>query len=270
VIVLSSLTYGIISFFCFQILKKSIVVVVLLCVATVICDIQHFGYALPSGYASIYRSQIQPVIPIAHLIGRSQDSDYHGYQPFPNFSNQLSKHFPIYGKSYHARDPYTYKTVSQRVPITANFESINILPKQPGTPDKVAILSQKSATPTLENGSSAHEVEEDSKKGFKLLDDLVETVSQSAGTDSDSDVAEVDAVKSIFADVIDEIIHQVEVKFTENNLDATIKDAFVFRSETAKKAVAEAPNQTILAAILKPYVTHLKEFTAKGFQIAGP
>ena len=239
-------------------MKKSLVVAVLLCVITAICDGQYYGYALPSGYVSVYRSQIQPVRRVAYPIGRSQYSGYYGYRPLP-----------IYGRSNHATGPYSYRIVPQRVPITATKESINIPPTQTDTPAKLVLSSQKSATSTLETSSSANKVEEDAKKGFKLLDDLVEVVSQAAGTATDSDVAEVDAVKSIFADVIDEIIRQVEIKFTENNLDTSIGDSFVRRSETTKKAVAEALNQTILADILKPYVTDLKEFTAKGFQIAG-
>ena len=65
------------------------------------------------------------------------------------------------------------------------------------------------------------------------------------------------------------MIRQVQMKFEENNLDKSISATFLFRSEITKKAVSEAPNQTILAAILKPYVNELKAFTAKGLQIAG-
>ena len=139
-------------------------------------------------------------------------------------------------------------------------------PKQPDTPAKFVALSMKSSKTTPEARSSGNKLVEDSEKGFKLLDDLVETVSQAAGTATDSDVAEVDAVKSIFADVIDEIIRQVKMKFKEYNLDTSIRDEFLRKSQNTKKAVSEAPNQTILATILKPYITELKAFSAKGFQ----
>merc|ERR1712064_215386 len=150
----------------------------------------------------------------------------------------------------------------------ANFQPTNIPAKQPKAPAKLILPSRKSATPAVATGSSANELESDSEKGFKLLDDLVETISQAASTSTDSDIAEVNAIKSIFADVIDEVIRQVEIKFKENNLDTNISEAFLRRSGATKKAVSEAPNQTILAAILKPYVTELKAFTAKGFQVA--
>ena len=88
------------------------------------------------------------------------------------------------------------------------------------------------------------------------------------GTAKDSDVAEVEAVQSIFSDVIEEIIRQVEKKFKDHNLDESISKAFLLRSKSTKKYLNEALTQTAIAAILKPYMTHLKEFTAKGFEIA--
>ena len=167
--------------------------------------------------------------------------------------------------SYRARSPYTYRIVAPNVPTAPTLEPINIVPAQPVAPVKSVIPFQTPVTPTVGTSSYANE---DSKKGFQLLDNLVETVSQASGTATDADVAEVNAIKSIFGDVIDEVIRQVDMKFKENNLDPNIRDRFLLRSETTKKAVSDAPNQTILAAILKPYVAELKVFTAKGFEIA--
>jgi len=232
-------------------------VVLLLCVPIAMSDSQYFGYALPNGYASFYRHPIQAFRPIAHPLGYSPYSNYYNYQPLP-----------ISGNSYHARGPYTYRVSPQGATASTTFQPTNIPAKLPVAPAQLVLPIKKSVTPAVATDSSANKLESDSEKGFKLLDDLVETVSQAAGTSTDSDSAEVDAVKSIFADVIDEVIRQVEIKFKENNLDSNISEAFLRRSGATKKAVSEAPNQTILAAILKPYVTELKAFTAKGFQVA--
>ena len=157
----------------------------------------------------------------------------------------------------------TYRVFPQRVPISANLLSTNIGPKQPDAPAKIVVPYQTPAETTPEAHSSVNEQEKDAEKGFTLLDNLVETVSQAAGTATDSDVAEVDAVKSIFADVIDEIIRQVQMKFKENNLDTSISNGFLRKSQDTKKAVSEASNQTIIATILKPYVTELKYLLTK-------
>lgn len=243
-------------------------VVFLLCVTMAMGDSQYYGYALSSGYSSVYHHHHQPqqFRPIAHPLRYSPYSNYYNHQP--NYYNYQQKPIPISGNSYHARGPYTYRILPQGATTSATFQPIKIPAKQPDAAAKLVVPSKKSATPVVATGSFDNKLEGDSAKGFKLLDDLVETVSQAAGTATDSDIAEVDAVKSIFADVIDEIIRQVEIKFKENNLDSSISNVFLMRSETTKKAVSEAPNQTILAAILKPYVTALKAFTAKGLQTA--
>ena len=202
------------------------------------------GYSQYAGYVYQRRSNVYQ-----HLLTPTKF-----YNPLPN--NRIS---------YRARSPYTYGIVAPSVPTAPTLKSINVVPAQPVAPAKSVIPFQTPVTPTEGPGSSANE---ESKKGFKLLDDLVETVSQASGTATDSDVAEVNAIKSIFGDVIDEVIRQIEIKFKENNLDPHIRDAFLLRSENTKKAVSDAPTQTILAAILKPYVADLKVFTAKGFEIA--
>merc|ERR1711944_101675 len=167
-------------------------VVLLLCVPIAMSDSQYYGYALPSGYASFYRHPTQAFTPVAHPRAYSPYSNYYNYQPLP-----------ISGNSYHARGPYTYRILPQGATASTTFQLTNIPAKQPDAPAQLVLPVKKSVTPAVATGSSANEMESDSEKGFKLLDDLVETVSQAAGTSTDSDVAEVDAVKSIFADVIE-------------------------------------------------------------------
>merc|ERR1711981_246492 len=234
-------------------------------------DSQYYGYALPSGYVSGYRSPVQhqigqirhPVQPYRHVArplgytnyNQLQYSNYYNHQPFQTSVN-----------SYRAPGPYTYRILPGGRLTSNNIKSSTIPAKQPVQSANLVSLDKNPSKPSALAGTSDNKLKEDSKKGFKLLDDLVKTVSQAAGTSTDSDASEVNAVKSIFADVIDEIVRQIEMKFKENNLDESISAAFLRRSETTKKAVSEAPNQTILSTILKPYVADLKKFTAKGLQ----
>lgn len=241
---------GEILYFPFLYLKKFLVVL-LHCLATEMVDSQYYGYALPSGYVCVYRHSIQPV----RMIGYSPHLNYFNYQTSP-----------IYGRSYPPRVAYNYKSSPQRVPISNKLVIPMIIPKQTDESVKLALLSKKSDESASKALPSGNEIDKDADTGFKLLDNLVETVSQAAGTATDSDAAELDAVKSIFADVIDEIIRQVQMKFKENNLDLSISEGFLRKSLNTKKSVSEAPNQTILATILKPYIAELKAFTAKGIQ----
>ena len=96
---------------------------------------------------------------------------------------------------------------------------------------------------------------------------MVETVSLAADTVANSDEIEVDAVKSIFVDVIDDVIRRIKTKFKENNLDERFSVAFLTRSNSVRMSISEASTQTGLVEILKPYVSELKMFTAKGFQV---
>ena len=128
---------------------------------------QSYSYALPPGYVSVYRPTIQPVKRM-------------GYSPYLNYYSY--QHFPIYGRWGHSRFIYTYINLPQHVPISSNLISANMPPKQPDTPAKFVALSMKSSKTTPEARSSGNKLVEDSEKGFKLLDDLVETVSQAAGT----------------------------------------------------------------------------------------
>jgi len=219
-------------------------------------DSHYYGRGHPSGYSSVYRRPTQSFTPVAHPLAYSPYSRHYNYQRFPR---------P--GSSYHARGPYTFRFLPQSARTPANFQPTNIPANQPKAPAKLILPSRNSATPSVATGSSANELESDSEKGFKLLDDLVETISQAASTSTDSDIAEVNAIKSIFADVIDEIIRQVEIKFKENDLDTNISNVFLRRSETTKKAISDASSQSIIAAILIPYINELKSFTSRGFQI---
>lgn len=243
-----------------------LLVVLLVYLGTAVGDSQYYGYALPSGYMSMYRSPVQrhigqirhPVQPYRH-VARPQ-----GYTPYSNYYNRQP--FRTSVNSYHTPGRYTYRILPGGRHTSNNIKSSTIPAKQPDQSANLVRLDKNPSKSSNLAGSSDNKLQEDSKKGFDLLDNLVKTVSQAAGTSTDSDVAEVDAVKSIFADVIDEIIRQIEMKFKENNLDKSISAAFLRRSEATKKVVSEAPNQTILSAILKPYVADLKKFTAKGLQ----
>ena len=128
----------------------------------------------------------------------------------------------------------------------------------------VVLPSEKSFETTITAMPPEKELEAGTEQDFELIDNLVETVSQAAGTAADSDPADVAAVKSIFTDIIGKVINKIETTFQENVSDKTLKEEFVYRSKITRKAIAEAPNQAILAAILKPYVANLKAFTSKG------
>ena len=151
---------------------------------------------------------------------------------------------------------------------SSKLEHVDNLAKLKKSSDKSIILPKEYPGNIVATGASTNKFVQEAEKGFKLLDDLVEVTSQAEGTTKDSDITEVDAMKSIFGDVIDEIISTVEKSFNKSNLDTRISDAFVLQSKTTKQFIAQAPSQTAISAIIKPYVAYLKEFSAKAFKSA--
>lgn len=211
---------------------------------------QYYGYALPSGYASF------------------------GYA-YPHNARQLNTN--IY-PSMLSLPPHYYKDYNRRH-LTANQFLRPLYSTLPTAMSKVCagchrgaahsrfiLPAKQPAAPAVAMAPSSNKLEEDSAEGFQLLDDLVETVAQSVGTTSDSDPAEVAAVKSIFPDVIDEVIRQIELRFEAGGLGTAEKDLFVNNSEIVIKAISDASSQTDLTAILRPYVAAIKKFTAQGLQ----
>ena len=111
--------------------------------------------------------------------------------------------------------------------------------------------------------SNENNFEESASEGLKLLDDLVEIISKVSGTAADSDPEEVKAIKTIFTDIIDEVIRQVESRFDASS-GSDGKDAFILSQEAIKSAVSNAATQSAILSILEAYIVSLREFISKG------
>ena len=228
-------------------------------------DTQHYINVFAFVTSSIGLLGAKPVESIIYAFRYPLHWNYYNYQPYSR-------------NAYPTEVFYPYIILPQDItrncvgcpPFIVQDNKRNLPAKSTGSHASLVRPSKKSAASTEKTGSSRNELEADTEKGFKLINDLVEIISQAAGTASDSDLEEVNAIKSIFSDIIDEVIRQIKPSFKENNLDPTISDAFIHISETTRKGIAEAPNQTILTAILKPYVTILQELAFKGLQTTAP
>ena len=121
--------------------------------------------------------------------------------------------------------------------------------------------------PFVSKATNGENLEDSASKGLKLLDDLVATISEASGTEADSDLEEVEAAKSIFPDVIDEVITLVETKFGANSGNAE-KNALISNSNETKLAISNASTQSDIVSILNSYIASLKEFTSRGVEDA--
>jgi len=242
---------------------------------------QYYGYALPSGYASAtvngiypaykprtveststlhqyYSQNAQPVQGVSqpyypqpttnfiyNPIAQSNPLNYYGQQP--TYASIARNNIPVHQSPVAPVQKYSYKLQNQVAPVQP-AAAVNVV--------KSAALVASDADP--------NELKTKAEEGFKLLDDLVQTVSEARGTAADSDPVEVNALKSIFPDIIDEVINQV----SSYKGDVAQKDAFVSNSKALKQALKSAPTQSMISSIISPYVASLKEFTSKGFQSA--
>ena len=108
--------------------------------------------------------------------------------------------------------------------------------------------------------------EESVEQGLMLLDDLITTISEASGSPADSDPKEVEAVKSIFPDIIDEVSRVIESKFEANSEGESQKDAFIIGSNATKNALNNASTQSAIVSILETYIKNLKDFISRGQQ----
>jgi len=228
---------------------------IFLCIVIELVDCQSYSYSLPSGYVSVIRPATKIPIQIPYQVGYSPHWNYNRYQPRTFIVN------PHYQRGYYKHITHPQFSIASSKP-----EPVNNLEKSTTVSEKLVVLKKQDPRNTISTGSAATKLQQQAKKGFKLLDDLLETALHRSATAKDSDITEVDAMKTIFSDVIDEIIRQVEKNFNENNLDRRISDAFVWGSKATKKFLAEASNLRAITVIMKPYLTYVKEFTARGFE----
>ena len=244
--------------------KKSLLLISI-CITLVMGDTKRYINALAFGTSSINLSGANHVENNTNPCGYPLHLNYFNYQP-----NSRKAYPAVVPYPYIILHPVATSNCVGFPPIIVPSNKLNLSAKPKAGPAILTLPFKTSPKPNVEIGSSRNELEADTEKGFKLIKNLVKTISLAAGTASDSDPAEVNAVKSIFSDIMDEVIRQIEPSFKENNVDTTLSDAFVHISETTRKAIADAPNQTILTAILKPYVTSLREFASKGLQTTTP
>ena len=236
---------------------------------------QYYGYALPSGYASATVNGISPLYK-PKAIPTPTNYGYHRFiaptvqpavrkyysQP-ANYNRVVFNPIASYAPNYYGQQP-TYASIAKNNIPVLNSPRI-IAPAQPVAPIAVTVAPVAKSSALVASESNPNELKNNAQKGFKLLDDLVKTVSEARGTAADSDPTEVDAVKSIFPDIIDTIVDQVESKF-KGNKGVAEKNAFVANSRATKQAINSAPTQTQITSILTPYIANLKDFTSKGLQ----
>ena len=228
-------------------------------------DTHHYINAVTFLTSSIKLLGAKPIQNILSPFGYPPYLNYYNYQP--NLGN--AQLIEVFSPDIILHQGMNANCVGCSPAVVSTSQ--RTLPPKPIGPHATLIYPlKKSAKPTEQIEASRNELESDAEKGFKLINNLVETISQAAGTATDSDPEEVNAVKSIFSDIIDEASRQIEASVKENNIDPTMGDAFVHISETTRKGIAEAPNQTILTAILKPYVVILEDFASNGLQITAP
>ena len=122
------------------------------------------------------------------------------------------------------------------------------------------------AAPLIGIEANTDQSEESVEQGLKLLDDLITTISEASGTAADSDPKEVEAIRSIFPDIIDEVTRVIESKFEANSEGESQKDAFIMGSNAIKNALNNASTQSAIVSILETYIKNLKDFISRGQQ----
>ena len=232
----------------------------------------YYGYALPSGYASATINGINPSyvpkIPQGYgaLAPAFYSSNLQPIQTIPQAVYPQRSHvYPsapyksVY-KNYYGQQP-TYAAINRNaIPVYQSSKVVK--PAQPAAA-KVAAVAKTASLVSMD--SNVNDLETDAEKGFKLLDDLVQTVSEASGTTKDSDPTEVDALKSLFPDILDEIVNQVESKYDGSN-GVSQKEMFLSQTRTLKQLLNSATTQSYISSILKPYIASLKQFTSQGLQ----
>jgi len=234
---------------------------------------QYYGYALPSGYASATINGINPFyvprVPRGYgALGKSFYSSnaqpiqtiHQAVYPQRSHVYPSAPHKSIY-KNYYGQKPTYAAFNGNAIPVYQSSYKV-AKPAQPAAA-KVAAVAETASL--VSKDSNLNDLKTDAENGFKLLDDLVQTVSEAAGTPKDSDSTEVDALKSLFPDIIDEIVNQVESKYDGSN-GAAQKEIFLSQTRALKQLLNSATTQSYISSILKPYVASLKQFTSQGLQ----
>ena len=146
------------------------------------------------------------------------------------------------------------------------FDPVSINKLRPVTPLPPTTTNVPTSTVLQTSKASNDDNFEDSaSEGLKLLDDLVEIISEVSGTAADSDPEEVRAIKTIFSDIIEEVIRVVESRFDPSS-SSDEKDAFILSQNTIKSAISNATTQSAILSILEAYIVSLREFISKGLR----
>ena len=104
------------------------------------------------------------------------------------------------------------------------------------------------------------------KDGISLLKELLQNLKQEAETNANTDPEEVAAVKSLFSDIFDEIIQQIELGFKEETSKGSDKNSLLSYSKETRKAIDGVQTQADLAKLLEPYVNEIITLINEGFQ----
>ena len=236
------------------------IVILSCCVAKALGNSLYYGYALPSGYASASVNGISPSY-IPRTFQTSPKLNYYSptLHPIPSYNSYFN---PIaQSNSVNQYSQHAFGLLGNPIPAHQTVKISS--PAQPA-----AAVSAAKPAPFIAKTSNDNQLAANPEEGFKLLADLIDEISSASGTAADTNPDDVAAVKSIFPDIIDEVIRQIGSKFDGSLGGVAQKDAFIQSSKATKQALDNAPTQTIISSILKPYVASLKEFTYKGLQAA--
>ena len=98
------------------------------------------------------------------------------------------------------------------------------------------------------------------------MKELLQNLKQEAETNANTDPEEVAAVKSLFSDIFDEIIQQIELGFKEETSKGSYKNSVLAYSKETRKAIDGVQTQADLAKLLEPYVNEIITLINEGFQ----
>ena len=249
----------------------------------------HFGYNLPSGYASTsYLFRPNQSIPKRKMsvpsIYLNTIEQYHR-QPFP-------PHRPVPPKQFTSNPPIPSlpKINCNKKMDKAPKSVVQILNPTTRSPPKIdsnkmmddatenPAQTCANCIPDVGNGKDTEDktveaaVVDNSalllaaEEGLSLLTELIENLKQEAQTSANSDPEEVTAVKGVFFDVIDEIIKQIDTNLNNNSSNSSDIDSLLSYSKIIRNEISEALTLTRLVEILEPFAQAITNLFTQGMQ----
>ena len=193
--------------------------------------------------------------------------------------NRYDQGFGERRKYYKYQNHKAYATKAFTKPKVPKRYKYRISPASITTPREVTIGCANCQTNSIDeqpqvksevtdkpDTSLESELTDAAKDGISLLKELLQNLKQEAETNANTDPEEVAAVKSLFSDIFDEIIQQIELGFKEDASKGSDMDSLLSYSKETRKAIDGVQTQAELAILLEPYVTEIVKLIDEGFQ----